>query len=351
MNKRNMYLKKASILLIIGILVLSTISVSANTNNNIKVASISVLDHSVSAINLEKKEINSANSQSINRGLLWDNGLPDERNGLSCVLYLSYPLDRELVDDFEVPEPGWIVNDGHFRIITNLGSGPEVLNKVRVFFYQTISTCEPDTTRYVEREATFDAYLTGDTYFYRPEIAVDCEFEGVELSPGKWWVCFQPELEENCFWLTSEDKGCPIWLSYPDLGYLKWSSSMDAFGTNYDLSFQLTGEVLKAELEINGLTGGFGLSANVKNIGTIPAENVVWEVKLEGGIILAPSGGVKTGGPLNIPVGGEQAINVIAFGIGGLILPLNVIITASADNADPVSQTAPSKLILIFVDI
>jgi hypothetical protein len=98
--------------------------------------------------------------------ILWDNGLPDGRNGLSCVLWPG-SIDREIVDDFDVPEPGWDVTDGHFRIATYNGSGPEIIDGIRVFFYEDIGN-QPSTVRYAERNATYNAHLTGNTYVSRP---------------------------------------------------------------------------------------------------------------------------------------------------------------------------------------
>ena len=123
----------------------------------------------------------------------------------------------------------------------------------------------------------------------------------------------------------------------------------NSVGIRYDdVAFELTGGT---ELEIVNIAGGFGVSANIRNIGTVAAENVQWEIKFDGGIILYPSGGVKTGGPVNIPPATDQAIKAIALGFGGFIIPLNIIISATADNADPVSVTVPAKLLLFIVII
>ena len=178
----------------------------------------------------------SANGDNV----LWDNGLPDYFDGYSCVLWQGY-WDREVVDDFDVPEPGWNVTDGHFRIITFNGSGPEIIDGVRVFFYED-SGNQPSPVRYAEIVDSYDAYLTGNNYLGRPEIAVNCTFGMVTLAPGKWWVCFQPEMEDNSLWLTAAGSGEPVWVSLPDLGQPKWTNGY-YIG---NVSFQLTGRSAQA---------------------------------------------------------------------------------------------------------
>jgi hypothetical protein len=175
--------------------------------------------------------------------ILWDNGLPDLFDGFSCVLRQGY-WDREVVDDFDVPEPGWDVTDGHFRIITYNGSGPEIIDGVRVFFYKDIGN-QPSPVRYAEIVDSYNAYLTGNISFGRPEIAVDCTFGMLTLAPGKWWVCFQPEMEDNSLWLTAAGSGETVWASHPDLGYPKWTNGSTIY-YNDDVSFQLTGRPAQA---------------------------------------------------------------------------------------------------------
>jgi hypothetical protein len=176
--------------------------------------------------------------------LLWDNGGPDGRNGVSCMYWPEYPLDREIVDDFVVDGPGWLVNDGHFSLVTYYGGGPSTVRAVNAFFYQDDGNGKPLVARYATRATQFSAYLTGAYYFSRPEIAVDVTFDDVSLAPGRWWVCFQPDMNDNSFWLTAASKGKSIYLSYPDQGYNKWTDGYVVFGDYYDTTFQLTGQYI-----------------------------------------------------------------------------------------------------------
>jgi hypothetical protein len=174
---------------------------------------------------------------------LWDNGAVDGLNGLSCGNWPEYPLNREVVDDFTVGDPGWLVYDGHFNIVTYSGYGPSAIRAVNAIFYQDVGNI-PSTTAYATKACQFSGSLTGNYYFSRPEIAVDVTFDTVTLAPGKWWVCFQPDMNDNNFWLTSAYKGHDVYVSYPDLGYPKWTDGYTVFGVNYDVNFKLTGTMV-----------------------------------------------------------------------------------------------------------
>jgi len=126
---------------------------------------------------------------------------------------------------------------------------------------------------------------------------------------------------------------------YPHIGYFDT--------TNDDLKYAYMG----AELEIGDITGGLGARSTIMNIGPVEAENVVWEIKFNGGIIFSPPGGIVTGGPINIPTTSDISITGIPIGFGGFIIPLNITVSANADNANPVSKTFPAKLLLFIVII
>jgi hypothetical protein len=173
--------------------------------------------------------------------ILWDNGLPDAANGLSCVLRPD--LDREVIDDFIVDGNGWYVFDAHCRILLGNDGEPSTIAGFKVYFYQNEGTeCNPMIVQFAAKDATFNAYHTGDEYFDRREIAVDLDFGIVFLSPGRWWICIQPYVDDYCFWLTAEQKECSIFISYPDIPYDKWTPGHVALGEYYDVSFQITGE-------------------------------------------------------------------------------------------------------------
>jgi hypothetical protein len=168
--------------------------------------------------------------------LLWDNGPDNGLNGLSCMYWPSYPLDREVADDF-FNDDYWSVTSAGFSGTTYYCSQPGDVNEIRAFFYEDDGG-EPVVDRYAERLATdFTVTAVGC------ELTYECEFDEVILPPGTWWVCLQPEFEDNGFWNTADGQGSPVYVSYPDYGAPKWTPGIDVFGVDYDVTFQLYGEV------------------------------------------------------------------------------------------------------------
>jgi hypothetical protein len=180
-------------------------------------------------------------AQELGGALLWDNGLPDGRNGLAGSTYSGY--SNILIDDFVVDET-WTVNDGHFRFLWNSNYDETNLASVQVFFYEDTGGCNPSMTELATPACTIDsAYTTGNYYFSRQEIACDVSFDDVVLSPGTYYVGFQPTgvVDDIAYLLTAASKGCQVMADMPYWGYPRWSSSMTLWGEEYDLSFQLTG--------------------------------------------------------------------------------------------------------------
>jgi hypothetical protein len=209
---------------------------------------------------------------SIGTEILWDNGPDNGANGLSCMNWPEYPLDREVVDDFFNDET-WTVTDGHFSGTTYYCSQPGDVRDVRVFFYEDIGN-EPSLDRFAERLAT-----TVDVTASGCELSYDVEFDPVVLPAGDWWVCFQPDFDDNGFWNTADGQGNSVYVAYPDAGFPKWTDGTAVFGTAYDVTFQLTGtiggddELPTPEVYIK--CGEGDLSVLIENFGTYDESPVV----------------------------------------------------------------------------
>ena len=237
-------LKGAVVMFVVALMILTTFAASADTMNykkgspDVSIAENSKPYHEITPVPLPS-----------GRATLWDNGLPDGVNGVSCVLRSD--LDREIVDDFIVEGEGWYVSDAHCRILLDSDGEPSTITGFKVFFYQNEGEdCNPVIDQFAAKDATFNAYHTGDIYFGRREIAVDLDFDKVLLDPGRWWICIQPVVEDNCFWLTAVQQECPIFASYPDVGYNKWTAGNVLFAEDYDVSFQITGEEKSKSLNL-----------------------------------------------------------------------------------------------------
>jgi hypothetical protein len=207
-------------------------------------ASAAVANTDIAATSLrsiaEPNNVVTPPTQYAGRDLLYDNGLPDGVNGLSCGAWPGY--DREIIDDFVVPVE-WQVTGGEYRVLTY--SGTTSIQGTIVSFFQ--DSGGPSTTEYASVTATITCTPTGDIYFSRPEVLVSCSFDTVTLSPGTWWVCFQSQHTENVFTLTAPVQGSPVYLSFPDQAYPRWTPGSTVFGVDYDMAWLLTGTAGPAE--------------------------------------------------------------------------------------------------------
>jgi hypothetical protein len=179
-------------------------------------------------------------AKDLGGAVLWDNGEADGRNGLAGSFYAGY--DNQLIDDFVVDET-WTINDGHFNLVWNTAGSGNVAD-VNVHFYEDTGGCNPGMTAIASPTVTsISESLTGSQYFGRDEIQVDVEFDDVTLSPGTYFVCFQPvgATDDIAYMLTAASKGCQTFADLPYWGYPRWSSSMSLWGEEYDVVFALTG--------------------------------------------------------------------------------------------------------------
>jgi hypothetical protein len=172
--------------------------------------------------------------------LVYDNGDPDGVNGLACGYYNGY--SNWLIDDFTLDQDVTITG-AQIHFLWNSGSSSN-LETVRVCFVQDTGECDPDTGEaFATVEADeFEEYTTGNMYFSRPEIVVDCNFEGVALNAGHWFVGIQPDgiSEDLAYWLTAPLKDCCHQWDAPYFGYTRWTPGSN-LGYNYDLAWAIFG--------------------------------------------------------------------------------------------------------------
>ena len=98
------------------------------------------------------------------------------------------------------------------------------------------------------------------------------------------------------------------------------------------------------ELEIQTISGGFGVKAVIANVGDIDATDVDWSIALEGGLIIL--GGEKTGTEASIPAG--ETANIASGLVFGFGKPTITVMAESAEGATA-EGTASGLVILFFV--
>ena len=181
----------------------------------------------------------------LNQDVLWDNGLPNGLYALSSQYKPTPQSSLEVVADVNTSEP-WVVTGGDFRIIINYVGGPEAITSVNFFVYKNQDDNTPSMVRYAERTATtFVGTYTGDNYFDMSEVLMNVTFDPITLTPGKWWICFQPVIDWETYWLASNLIGLGCYVSWPDYGYPKWTDDNDLplIGEDIDVSFRLFGYI------------------------------------------------------------------------------------------------------------
>ena len=93
------------------------------------------------------------------------------------------------------------------------------------------------------------------------------------------------------------------------------------------------------EITIGAISGGIGVSAEIKNVGTADANNVQWSIDLEGGLVII--GGHADGTISTLAAGASQTVKIgFVLGFGG------VTITVAADGA---SKSATGTVLLFLV--
>jgi hypothetical protein len=183
--------------------------------------------------------------------VIFDNGGADGSTGLSVGDFdFAY---REATDDFVLgPEwPLYNVTGAHFSYVWYSGDGLDNVSHVEVMFYRDDGTGQPLVTPMPESPGIVpisNQYYSGDYYFARAEIVYEADFSAVTLPSNTrlWFSATLQECPENAFWLTSAYGSNVIWgyeayVSMPDCGYPKWTSSSYAFGDPVDVNFRLAG--------------------------------------------------------------------------------------------------------------
>ncbi|EMR75361.1 hypothetical protein MBGDF03_00850 [Thermoplasmatales archaeon SCGC AB-540-F20] len=339
--KKKIILKEAGVLLIAVAMVLSTVAVTADTKDDIRNRQTCVAD--------SFEEVGYTSIESDPSSYLPNTGGP--------VIFSQLPIPDDSTGFGPYSDAG---SGGPWRAYDNFWGLTEVITDVHWWGLWTGVSGQPTAGDVFEISFCADNGGIPDYNNHIVDFTGSLGTEITYVSTGNFywgWECYYMEMDLPApvsmasgwisFYKTTINAQTFAWLDSPTGDNNAYQKNFGSF--LFDWAFELTGG--SAELEIGNITGGLGASSSVKNVGPVEAENVVWEIDFEGGIILSPTGGSTTGGPVNIPATTDLPITALAIGFGGYIIPLNIVVSADADNADPVSKTVPAKLLLFVVII
>jgi hypothetical protein len=201
-------------------------------------------------------------------GTIYDNGLPNGVTGLSMLFGGGFDASREVADDFVLKGgPGWLVDGMAISYIWDDGAGLGQFGDFLVEIYADDAGGGPGTVLSSQIVPLAGEFLTGDTYFGRPEIRVSVDIAPVALDADTtYWVALTPFAPQNGFVLTSHSEangdiiGSGVYIRFPKFGFPDWAPGAELFGEGYDISFSLQGEVIPAPgtLALLGFAGLLG---------------------------------------------------------------------------------------------
>jgi hypothetical protein len=186
--------------------------------------------------------------------LLWDNYDTDGSNGYSMADASVFGAQRALLDDFEVPDGGWVLQDFHALMLWNSSGVGKGTDFVLEFRPDIGGAPDPNpgiqTTGHIYSEE-----LTGRNWFSRQEVELSLQFDDVALDPGIWWWWGYVVGPENAFMMVDQTTVLlsECWVDYDDFSGLVPGSTQ--FGVEADLAFQITGIPAPGALALLGLAG------------------------------------------------------------------------------------------------
>jgi hypothetical protein len=277
-------------------------------------------------------------------------------------------------DDFVLSFSPWTQNDGDEQQVwgfEDLDFTNEYYTGAYIIFNPSMTQPEPlDDIAHsgAKYAACFDAVPTdilnddwlitsqlssGDFDFYATIHCVDHDsfwlgiddFSITELEPGIINVSFWAKTGSSEYEPDRFQVGISISTNDPSSFKIITEDPYIEPPTNWtQYSYIITlADMLQPELTIV-VEGGLGVTATITNTGSIKATNCVATFNISGGIILSPSGGIKTITVGDISANGTESAKTMVIGIG----KPTIIVDVTCDEGVTASSTYKPKFLLFF---
>ena len=199
------------------------------------------------------------------QNILYDNG---QWNGIGGYSVWTPPNPRRsLLDDFELPAGGGIIDAWSTWMLWDTLQGPGHASKIELTFYGDAGG-GPDFTNQLAFISTMDIdeVLEGGKGFDRDIIIMTAHFPGVFIPEGRVWIdmiWFEP-TGDNSFMLTTDINFSECWTDYEDFPPPGPGSVI--FGQETDMTFTLYGTPAPClNLTVDNLIAGKNASFTITN--------------------------------------------------------------------------------------
>lgn len=332
MNKKNI-LKEAGVLLIGAILICSSVSAMANTND------ITIIQTTGMKIKTIKSNVGLGSSGNV----LWDNFV-ENFSGIIAAQHepLGTPnrLDAFPADDFmfdentDVHRVFW--GGGYFQC--NYAQGPKDYHfDWNITFFEDDGSGDNPDDIYAGPFTILDADIVKSEEYVNDSLVSNGAW-GVAYwawlpdpvtfnADTKYWISIygiDETFPQSCLGLHDEPLGGILLheakFKSEYFGHFNWTNISEVLGEEerLDLNFALLGPDPDFEVTISK---GLGITANIKNQGLLDATIVSATITATGGLVLGRTKTVSVG---DIPIGDTGSAKAFLIGIGSIAIEVKV---------------------------
>ena len=257
--------------------------------------------------------------EEIGTYIIWENKYPDGQQYIRCQRAGEVEY-CDVADDFHT-EKIWTITGAQWDTADNFQYNWDGACDFLIYDFTMEGPGDPIVELWDVTGTRELIYEFPDENWYRYTIdLVDQEME-FDLPAGDYYILLRPVTGGSTGrsnWLTSSghpESQSELYLRCEPFGYPNWTAGHEVLPGQYlDVSFRVfgTGENIP-ELELGEITGGFGAKTSIKNIGDGDATNVYWTMSFDGGLVLFPPDGIKTGVFPALTPSQEESMNTMVF--------------------------------------